>query len=130
MTLSFWQITGGGNGLGKAIGIKLAQLGCDIVIADIDIENANNTVLEIQKLGVKAKAYKVDVSNSDAINELRQTIFQDFRSIDILINSAGIIPFDSLIEQSPAVIERIIKVNVLSTILVITRFLKRKNNCV
>lgn len=84
-------------------------------------------MLEIQKLGVKAKAYKVDVSNSEAINELRHAIVQDFRTIDILINSAGIIPFDSLIEQSPAVIERIIKVNVLSTILVITLVLKEEN---
>ena len=117
-----WQITGGGNGLGKGIGIKLAQLGCDIVIADIDIENANKTVLEIQKLGVKAKAYKVDVSNSDDVNNLRHSISEDFsRSIDILINNAGIIPFDSLLEQSPAVIEKIIRVNVLSTILVITK---------
>ena len=105
-----------------AIGIKLAQLGCNIIIADIDIENANTTVSEIQKLGVKAKAYKVDVSNSDAINNLRHSISQDFGSIDILINNAGIIPFDSLLEQSPAIIEKIIKVNVLSTILVKTMF--------
>lgn len=76
----------------------------------------------MQRLGVKAKAYKVDVSNSDAINNLRHSISEDFsRSIDILINNAGIIPFDSLLEQSPAVIEKIIKVNVLSTILVITK---------
>lgn len=103
--------------------MKLAQLGCDIVIADIDIENANNTVLEMQSFGVKAKAYKVDVSNNDEIINLRHTISQDFkRSIDILINNAGIIPFESLLEQSPAFIEKIIKVNVLSTILVITDF--------
>lgn len=72
-------------------------------------------------LGVKAKAYKVDVSNSDAIINLRHSISQDFGFVDILINNAAVIPFDSLLEQSPEFIEKIIKVNVLSTILVIDR---------
>lgn len=54
-----WQVTAGANGLGRAISSELASYGCNVAIADIDIENAREFAEELTFLGVKAKAYKV-----------------------------------------------------------------------
>lgn len=52
-------VTGGANGLGRAIAIELAKHGCHVVVADLDEYAATRTVLELQYYGVKAVAYKV-----------------------------------------------------------------------
>lgn len=54
-----FKVTGGGNGLGRAIGLELAKLGCHVAVVDIDENGAEKTAEEIRQLGVKAKAYKV-----------------------------------------------------------------------
>lgn len=53
------QITGGANGIGFAIGIELARCGCNIAIADTDMDGAREAVEEFNLLGVKAFAYEV-----------------------------------------------------------------------
>lgn len=55
----FWQITGGANGIGRAIGIELAKCGCNIAVADVDMKGALDTVKELHLLGVKAFPYEV-----------------------------------------------------------------------
>lgn len=52
-------ITGGANGIGRAIGIELAKYGCNIAVADVDMEGALDTVEELHLLGVKAFPYEV-----------------------------------------------------------------------
>lgn len=52
-------VTGGANGLGRAIAIELAKQGCHVVVADLDEYAATRTVLELRYYGVKAVAYKV-----------------------------------------------------------------------
>lgn len=54
-------VTGGANGLGRAIAIELAKQGCHVVVADLDEYAATRTVLELRYYGVKAVAYKVCV---------------------------------------------------------------------
>lgn len=116
--IEYFQITGGANGLGREVGLLLAQHGCNIAIADIDIKQAEKTALEISNKGVKSKAYQVDVSNYTEIESLREQIGLDFGNVDILINNAGLIPFASLVDQKANDIERLFKVNVNSPILV------------
>lgn len=55
------QITRGANGIGRAIGIELAKCGCNIAIADVDVEGSLDTVDELQLLGVKAFSYEVNI---------------------------------------------------------------------
>lgn len=57
----FWQITGGANGIGRAIAIELAKCGCNIAIADVDMEGSLDTVEELHLLGVKAFSYEVTI---------------------------------------------------------------------
>ncbi|WAC08273.1 MAG: 3-oxoacyl-[acyl-carrier-protein] reductase [Thermodesulfobacteriota bacterium] len=83
-------ITGGAQGIGRAIGLLLAQNGADIVIADKNDQQAEETVQEISLLGRKSLAVKVDVSNFSEAEKLGKTVFDAFGRIDILVNNAGI----------------------------------------
>jgi all-trans-retinol dehydrogenase (NAD+) len=109
-------VTGGGQGLGRAISLKLAEMGCDIAVADLNEETARSVAEEVKQKGVQAKGYKVDISKNDETRKLREDIKNDFGPVDILINNAGVIP-DMSNEVKPGFLETMIKVNVLGTIL-------------
>lgn len=83
-------ITGGAQGIGRAIGLLLAKNGAHIVIADINDKQAMETAQEIALLGRKSLAVKVDVSNFLEAENLGKTVFDAFGRIDILVNNAGI----------------------------------------
>ncbi|HJX31951.1 MAG TPA: 3-oxoacyl-[acyl-carrier-protein] reductase [Thermodesulfobacteriota bacterium] len=83
-------ITGGAQGIGRAIGLLLAKNGARIVIADINDKQAEETAQEIALLGRKSLAVKVDVSNFSEAENLGKTVFDAFGQIDILVNNAGI----------------------------------------
>jgi all-trans-retinol dehydrogenase (NAD+) len=105
-------VTGGGNGLGKGISLNLAKKGCNILIADIDIEAAKKTSAEIsQTFGVKSKAYKVDVSIYDEVQKLKEEIKGDFGDVDILVNNAGLISYNTILSEPSKFIEKMINVN-------------------
>ena len=109
--------SGGANGLGRAISFRLGQEGCDVIIIDINEKEALRTAVEIhEQSGVKTKSYKVDVSSFEAFQELKQNISNDFngRTIDILINNAGILSSISLTEGHYTQIQKQIDVNLAS----------------
>jgi len=83
-------ITGGAQGIGKAIAIRLAQAGADIVIPDIKIEIADETAKEIQQSGVKALSVEASVTDLDQMNLVVEKTVKTFGNISILVNNAGI----------------------------------------
>ncbi|MFN3966229.1 MAG: 3-oxoacyl-[acyl-carrier-protein] reductase [Endomicrobiia bacterium] len=84
-------VTGGAQGIGKAIAAALAQEGANIVISDIDENIAKATADEISKIaGVQTIAVKTDVSNFSDVENLVKITLDKFQKIDILINNAGI----------------------------------------
>lgn len=85
-------VTGTGSqiGYGKAIAITLAQEGCDIISADIDIDGAKQTASEVEATGRRAMAAKVDVRNRSEVEEMVKQAVEKFSRIDILINNAGV----------------------------------------
>ena len=83
-------VTGGAQGIGRAIGVLLAQNGADIVIADINGEQARTTAQEIESLGQKALAVQVNVSSFVEAENLGKSTVDTFGRIDILVNNAGI----------------------------------------
>lgn len=83
-------ITGGARGIGKSIGENLASRGVNIVVADIMAEEAGKTAAEMEKLGVKAMAAKMDVSNSESVAAVFADAKEKMGRIDILVNNAGI----------------------------------------
>ena len=84
-------ITGTGSqiGYGKGIAMTLAGEGCDIVSADIDLNGAKQTVEEVEALGCKALAVKVDVANRAEVDDMVKSALEKFGKIDILVNNAG-----------------------------------------
>jgi 3-oxoacyl-[acyl-carrier protein] reductase len=83
-------VTGAAQGIGRAIALLLAQKGADIVVSDINLEKAQETAKEIETIGRRAMAIKVDVANSDNVERMVQAILERFGQIDILVNNAGI----------------------------------------
>ena len=84
-------VTGGSRGIGRACALALAKNGFDLAITYVgNDEAANKTVDEIKSLGVKAKAYKFDISDNAACSEAVEQVQTDFERIDVLVNNAGI----------------------------------------
>lgn len=82
-------VTGGGAGIGRAIALRLAQEGANIVLADIDVERANKVVDEIKALGRNTIPIKVDVTKSKETNLMCKVAIDEWGRIDILVNNAG-----------------------------------------
>ncbi|GAB0089511.1 estradiol 17-beta-dehydrogenase 11 [Sergentomyia squamirostris] len=107
-------VTGAGNGLGRAIAIRLAKEKCHIAVVDINVEAAEKTVEDVKTFGVKAKAYKVDVSNYDDVLSLKDEIIEDLGYVTILINNAALLSATPSLTASRELIQRTIDVNVCS----------------
>jgi len=83
-------ITGGARGIGKEIAVKLASLNNNIAIWDI-IDEGEKSAEEIsESFGVKAKYYRVDVSEYEEVTGMVKKVLDDFDKIDIIVNNAGI----------------------------------------
>ncbi len=83
-------ITGGSRGLGRAAANRLAELGANIAILDID-DQAAATVEEVRLLGRRATYRKTDVSSNEAVREAVASVEGELGHIDILVNNAGIV---------------------------------------
>jgi len=84
-------VTGAGRGIGRAIALRLARDGADVVIAEVDMQAARSVVEEIEALGRKALAVEVDVSRKPQVQNMAQRTLDEWNHIDILVNNAGIL---------------------------------------
>jgi len=92
-------VTGSASGIGKGIATGLATSKADIVIADINIEGANDTAEELAKEhGIRAIGVKMDVTDKAGIKQAVDKIVEKLGRIDILVNNAGIAPSYSLVD--------------------------------
>lgn len=83
-------VTGASRGIGKAVALKLAADGADLVVTATSLETAQATADEITSAGGKALAVKVDVSVTAEVEGLFAAAVKEFGRIDILVNNAGI----------------------------------------
>ena len=103
-------VTGGGRGIGRAIALAFAREGAIVVVNDID-QAADDTAKEITSMGSQALAVKANVSNSEEVNKMIETVAGKFGRIDILVNNAGISmarPSEDLTEEE---YDRVLDVN-------------------
>lgn len=82
-------VTGGAKGIGKAISLKFAEEGCDIVVNAMHIEGARKVADAVKALGRESMAIGVDVSNSAEVNDMVAQTIKKFGKIDVLVNNAG-----------------------------------------
>lgn len=83
-------ITGAGSGIGRACAIEFAKAGARVVVADINISAAKQTVEQITQLNRQAIAVEADVSVPDAVQNLAKQAISAFDSVHALINNAAI----------------------------------------
>lgn len=104
-------ITGAAQGIGKEIALELARAGSNIAVADILFDKAEETVREIEALKRRAKAYGMDVSDTDEVHQTVNQINEDFGKIDILVNNAGITRDSLLIRMKREDWDKVLSIN-------------------
>ena len=104
-------ITGASRGIGKAVALKLAAEGADLVVTATSLEAARMTADEIIQLGGKALALKVDVSLTEEVESLFHKTIEEFGRVDILVNNAGITRDGLLLRMKDADWDAVLDVN-------------------
>ncbi len=82
-------VTGGGSGLGQAICLGLANAGCRVAVADLVLDAAQRTALRIHQGGGDASAWQMDVGRKSEVDATIAQILEQWKQIDVLVNSAG-----------------------------------------
>jgi NAD(P)-dependent dehydrogenase (short-subunit alcohol dehydrogenase family) len=83
-------VTGAGAGLGRGIAEELARAGAAIAVAEIAGESGEKAAAELAGLGVRALAYRTDVSSREQVDATFDAVVRDFGRIDVVVNNAGI----------------------------------------
>ena len=104
-------VTGGAQGIGRAIALRLAKDGANVALLDLNETTARETASEIEKLGVKALSLACDATNYDQVKAAVDQVHQQWNTIDILINNAGIDRAQRFVETDQALWDLIINVN-------------------
>ncbi|MCT4621409.1 MAG: 3-oxoacyl-[acyl-carrier-protein] reductase [Marinisporobacter sp.] len=109
-------VTGGSRGIGKAIALKLADLGANIVVNyTSNAAKAEEVVKQIKDMGKEAIALKADVSNSEEVQNFIKEVEEKFESIDILVNNAGITKDTLLMKMKEEDWDRVMSINLKGT---------------
>lgn len=105
-------ITGASRGIGKAVALKFASEGADIAFTDVKINE--ETVQELEALGVKVRAYTSNAADFTETQTTVEQIMADFGRIDILVNNAGITRDGLMLRMDEAQWDAVINVNLKS----------------
>ena len=104
-------VTGAGRGIGRAIALKFANEGADVVVVSRTPENSEKVAAEIRALGRKAWAFAVDVADSAAATAAAEKILAEAGKVDILVNNAGVTRDGLLMRMSDADWDTVLNTN-------------------
>jgi 3-oxoacyl-[acyl-carrier protein] reductase len=108
-------ITGASRGIGKGIAIEFAKQGANVAFTfNASVEAAKELEKELESFGIKAKGYQSNAADFDAAQELVKQVLEDFESIEVLINNAGITKDNLLMRISEEDFDQVIEVNLKS----------------
>src|SRR5690242_1292173 len=108
-------VTGGGQGIGKAIAMRFATEGASVAIIDLNEETASATAEDVRKLGHSAIVKIADVSKFESVISAVEEVGHEFGKIDVLVNNAGVEKRAPFLEISPDDWQRQLDVNVTGT---------------
>ena len=104
-------VTGGAQGIGKAISLRLARDGANIAILDLQKDEVEKTAEEIKNSGVKATAFECDMTDYEKVKEAVIAVHREYGSIDILINNVGICLSNPFVDMDVSLWDKILAVN-------------------
>ena len=105
-------VTGASRGIGRAIAVRLAKLGANVVVNYRTSEDAvRKVVKEIEALGVKVLAVQADISSYNDVENMMKKCIKEFGSIDILVNNAGITKDGLLMRMKEEDFDNVIDIN-------------------
>jgi len=110
-------VTGAARGIGKAIALKLAEAGANVVVADVLKEDAEAVAGAVRDQGVKALVCGADVSDSGQVTAMVQSAVDEMGRLDILINNAGITRDGMFMRMSDENWDLVLKINLKGTAL-------------
>ncbi|MBJ7880205.1 SDR family oxidoreductase [Gelidibacter salicanalis] len=116
-------ITGGASGIGKIMGRLMLERHAKVIIWDINQVSIDATIAEFSNLG-PISGYQVDVSDVQQIKETAISVKQDFPSVDVIINNAGIVVGEYFHDHSTAEIIKTMEINANAPMLITAEFLK------
>lgn len=112
-------VTGGGRGIGAGIGQALAAHGARPVLVDVDEAGLAATARALGAKGAQVSTHRLDITDAQAVTSTVNAIAQaNGGRIDGLVNAAGILHLQGILEQEPEAFERVIRVNVFGAFLV------------
>ena len=111
-------VTGSGRGIGRAISLKLAEVGATVVVNDIgEASPVDSVAEEIKAMGGQSLAVLADVSQAQDVSRLVETIVSTFGRVDVLVNNAGISRDQLIIRMSDEDWDKVLSVNLKSVFL-------------
>ena len=116
MTKKVAFITGAGRGIGREIARTLASRGMDIIVTDVNIDNANETFSIVEKEGGKAVAVYCDVTKLESVQEAVGASLAHFEKIDVLVNNAGWDKVEPFLKSEPSTWKMIMDINLMGQI--------------
>jgi NAD(P)-dependent dehydrogenase (short-subunit alcohol dehydrogenase family) len=120
-------ISGGATGIGKAIACRLGQEGATVALFDINKMSLKKTVEEFRKKNISVKGYITDISNEVQVSKAITQVEKEWKKIDILINSAGIVGPTStkIIDFTTSEFDKLYEVNLKGAFLITKYTLKK-----
>jgi len=110
-------VTGAARGIGRQIAEKLAALGADVAVCDLQVEWLADTAAAVQALGRKVLPLAVDVGNGDAVNASIAEVIKTFGKVDVMVNNAGITKDTLLVRMTDEDWDAVLRVNLKGTFL-------------
>jgi len=111
-------VTGAGGAIGRAVALRFAASGADVVVADIDEAGGRETVGQIEGVGARGLFVRTDVSAPDEVDALLRSTVETFGRLDYACNNAGFDgPIAALLDVSPSDFDRVMAVNARGTFL-------------
>jgi 2-deoxy-D-gluconate 3-dehydrogenase len=108
-------VTGGAVGIGRAVAFRLAEAGAGVMVADIDLGGASQTVKQIEVKGGKARAMTADVRSTADAKKVAWATVEAFGCLDILVNNAGVYPQSPALDISEQAWDKVLDTNLKGT---------------
>jgi 3-oxoacyl-[acyl-carrier protein] reductase len=115
-------VTGAGRGIGRAIALKFAAEGADVVCVSRTAENSERVAAEVRALGRRAWAHAVDVADPSSVSAAAEKILAECGKVDVLVNNAGVTRDGLLMRMSEADWDTVLNTNLRGAFLVTKAF--------